>query len=555
MISAKQVGPWFYASWFLLSLLQAATTGLFDDEAYYWVYSQYLDWGYFDHPPMIAWLIKLGTSIFAGELGVRLIILLMGTATIRLIELIVRPEQPKLFFSIILSIAVLQIGGILAVPDTPLLFFTALFFLAYQRFSEKSGILQSIVLSISIAALLYSKYHGILIVMVALFAQLSLLKKWTTYLVIVLSFFLYLPHILWQINHDYPSLQYQLFERLNPPFSISFTTDYLLGQLLIAGPLAGWIIIYAAIAHRPATATEKAMRWSIVFIYTFFLLSSFRTRTEANWTIPLFVPLIVLSYRYLVHQQQLAKWVYRLMPVTVMLVLCLRIYLMMDIAPINGLTKDEVHGNKEWAETIRKKAAGNPVVFTDSYQRASKYWFYTGEKSFSLNTARYRRSNYNYWPLEAPIQSKSVYVVGSKGAVALTDTLQTMRGEFVGQRYGRFRSYSQIYLTAIEPMRIVNGRLEVTLLGDALNQQVLDTALFHRPEIVLMVYKNTKEPPLVLPTGKRLFPDLKNLFFIRMPVKGLTEKTYTVRWGLTGSFPEPTINSRAYPLINDEAEK
>lgn len=70
MISAKQVGPWFYASWFLLSLLQAATTGLFDDEAYYWVYSQYLDWGYFDHPPMIAWLIKLGTSLFAGELGV-----------------------------------------------------------------------------------------------------------------------------------------------------------------------------------------------------------------------------------------------------------------------------------------------------------------------------------------------------------------------------------------------------------------------------------------------------------------------------------------------------
>ena len=70
----------------MVSLVQAAGTELFDDEAYYWVYSRFLDWGYFDHPPMIAVLIKLGTSILPGELGLRFFIVLMGTATIALIE-------------------------------------------------------------------------------------------------------------------------------------------------------------------------------------------------------------------------------------------------------------------------------------------------------------------------------------------------------------------------------------------------------------------------------------------------------------------------------------
>ena len=63
----------FYSCWILLGLLQAALTELQDDEAYYWVYGQYLDWGYFDHPPMIGLLVKAGYSLFVNELGVRLL--------------------------------------------------------------------------------------------------------------------------------------------------------------------------------------------------------------------------------------------------------------------------------------------------------------------------------------------------------------------------------------------------------------------------------------------------------------------------------------------------
>src|SRR5215467_823076 len=92
----------FYLCWVFLGLIQSRFTELLDDEAYYWVYSKFLDWGYFDHPPMVALLI---------------------------IEKLIDKKSPFLFFVIALSLAVLQLGGFLAVPDTPLIFFTSLFFL------------------------------------------------------------------------------------------------------------------------------------------------------------------------------------------------------------------------------------------------------------------------------------------------------------------------------------------------------------------------------------------------------------------------------------------
>src|ERR671913_413816 len=76
----------FYASWFLLGLIQSIFTELQDDEAYYWMFSKYLDWGYFDHPPMIAVLIKLGTTFLSGELAVRIVPLILSTATVFITE-------------------------------------------------------------------------------------------------------------------------------------------------------------------------------------------------------------------------------------------------------------------------------------------------------------------------------------------------------------------------------------------------------------------------------------------------------------------------------------
>jgi hypothetical protein len=49
-------------------------------------------------------------------------------------------------------------------------------------------------------------------------------------------------------------------------------------------------------------------------------------------------------------------------------------------------------------------------VFVNTYQRAAKYWFYTGTPAFSLNSPDYRRNNFNLWPIEDSLIGKTVYM-------------------------------------------------------------------------------------------------------------------------------------------------
>ena len=106
---------------FVINLLQAYATELIYDEAYYWYYSQNLSWGYFDHPPMVAWMIALGYGFFQNELGVRLVSCLLGTGTALLIWSLVRHPEKKVFykefFIWILSITLLHAYGFFISPD------------------------------------------------------------------------------------------------------------------------------------------------------------------------------------------------------------------------------------------------------------------------------------------------------------------------------------------------------------------------------------------------------------------------------------------------------
>ncbi len=546
--STRQLRLGFYALWFLISLVQAAGTELFDDEAYYWVYSRFLDWGYFDHPPMIAVLIKLGTAILPGELGLRFFIVLMGTATIALIEYLTQPKDIRLFFAIVLNMAVLQIGGIIAVPDIPLLFFTALFFISYQAFEQKNTIISALLLAIVIALLLYSKYHGILIIFFTILSNPSILARWKTLLVILLSVGLFMPHVIWQILHGLPSINYHLFERLSPPYNPSFTADYLLGQLLLTGPLVGWLIIWAALKNRYANATEKAMYWSLIGTYVLFFLSSFRSRTEANWTILLMAPLIVLSYQFLSQNKNKARWIYRLLPYSIALVLLVRIYMILDIQALSFMPKDEFHQNREWAAAIKKKANGLPVVFTNSYQRASKYWFYAGDTSFSLNTHRYRRSNYNFWPMEEQLQGRRTMIFGSMGAAAMKDSVLTPRMQLAAETIDDFTSYGAVQLDGGDLNVDEKGFVNVVLKPDYGNRPIMERARVKHPEIILIIYRSGKQEPMLIPTGRIIGHDSEYQLNFRLKLPPLEEKKYTIRWGLKGSFSEPTINSRTYAL-------
>ena len=446
----------FYLAWTILGLIQSRYTELLDDEAYYWVYSKFLDWGYFDHPPMVAVLIKIGYLIFHNELGVRLLFLLLNFLSLIVIEKLIDKKNSFLFYVIILSIAVLQLSGFVAVPDTPLIFFTALFFLCYRRFLEGTNLFYAFLLGLVTAALLYSKYHAVLIIFFVLVSNIKLLSRYQTYFGGLIALLFFAPHLWWQYQHDWVSFRYHLFESNVNPYRFSFTVQYIGGQILLAGPIAGIILLPAAFLYRTKNVFERGLKFTLFGIYVFFLLSSFRGKVEANWTSPAIVPLIILSHNFLAERAQWQRWLLRQLPITMALVLIARIIVIVDIVPVKEI-KQKYHGWQNWPQVMKEKTGGLPVVFGNSYQRASKYWFYSGQTTYSLNSYRERRNNYNFWPIEDSILGKPAFLLDIHNLDSFQQKMQTAIGT-LGYKYdSSFVSFAKVKFITAKVYRVKQG--------------------------------------------------------------------------------------------------
>jgi hypothetical protein len=267
-----------------------------------------------------------------------------------------------------------------------------------------------------------------------------------------------------------------------------------------------------------------------------------------NWTIPIIVPLVYLSYNYLKNDQKKSAWVYRLLPFSLIIMISIRIFMVMDISLLKYIPKDEFHQNKSWAAEIKKKANGSPVIFTNSYQRASKYWFYSGDTSFSLNTYKYRRSGYNFWPLEKQFQHKTVMLIGSENSDNMPGYIETPRVGHAFIKIDSFQSYSQLNITSLLPLVVNNNLVNFNL---KINHTSADSEWTYskNTKIILVLYPTDKSTPVLVNTDL-VIDGSRQEFRGVLKLPQLHYSNYIVRWGISNSFTEPTINSRAYKLIN-----
>jgi hypothetical protein len=542
----------FCCGWALLSIIQAANTELFDDEAYYWVYSRFIDWGYFDHPPMIAALVKAGYAIFHNELGARLFIVILNTATIFFVQQLTYKKDDRLFYAVAGSIAVAQVGGMIAVPDTPLLFFVVLFYWLYQRFLQYNNISSAILLGVCMACMLYSKYHGVLVIGLVLLSNLKLFGNKYTYVSLLVCLMLFVPHIYWQYQHNFPSVQFHLFERNAAHYEFRFTTEYLLGQIIFVGPVIGWLLLWSAFRYKPVSAVERAMKYTMAGIYIAFLISTYKGRVEANWTVPALIPLMVLSHRYFIQHYQLQKWVYRSIPITLLFVLAVRFYIMAWFPPVSWIKRNEFHGNCEWTAGEHKKAGNLPVVFVNTYQMASKYWFYSGIPAFSLNSPYYRRNNYNLWPVEDSLIGKTVYVNVPHNSKDYEWLFKPNGWQFPKEGvYHGFYSFSRVLFTGTKCTVWQKGSVQINT-----NVSVPENyrAFFQQPAysetpIWLVLYENGNVKTLIntgLTVRKLTGSGLE--LHINLPA-GIAAKKYSARLCIGTILPGfPSINSTEFEL-------
>jgi dolichol-phosphate mannosyltransferase len=114
---------------FRLFYIQAVE--LAPDEAYYWTWSRNLQWGYYDHPPLVGFLIWIGTAIAgSGEFGVRFMWVGIGF----LLTVVLYATGKRMFgaragfyAALLMNISLLgSTGAVIVTPDGPQGLFWAL---------------------------------------------------------------------------------------------------------------------------------------------------------------------------------------------------------------------------------------------------------------------------------------------------------------------------------------------------------------------------------------------------------------------------------------------
>ncbi len=442
---------YFLLLWTVLNAIQAYTMELQADEAYYWLYSRYLDWGYFDHPPMVALFIRFGDSLLHNEFGLRLLTVITSSASIYVLWLILKKYAvDALAFAMVVSgIFIFHIYGFTTTPDVPLFFFTVLFYFFYQRYLEKDSITLALILAFVVACLLYSKYNGILIVGFTLLANWKLLKRWSFWVIVVLAVVLYLPHILWQVNHGYPSVNYHLFERSSPAYNFINTFSYLPGQLLMAGPLIGWFLFYKAFSVKIKDVFIRCLLVNCVGTLFFFFISSGKGEVQPQWTFVLFAPLVMLVLIGFKQAGGRPKWLLPLAVVNLSIIVIVRLIIIcgFGFARTYGHLKS-YYGFKDWTNEVKKRAGDNYVVMNEGFQNPSKYNYYTNSlKCFAYDDRYYRKTQFDIWPMEDSIQHKRVFFLFYRPIKGLTtDSLTMPAGTWYTAWINDVRTYQKVLI-------------------------------------------------------------------------------------------------------------
>jgi hypothetical protein len=287
-----------------LRLIAAAWTPLTFDEAYYWMWSKHLAGGYYDHPPMVAYVIHAGTVIAGDtELGVRLVSILsalpMSFAVFRTASILFGGQRVAATATILLNVTLMAaVGTLIVTPDAPLLVASSfvLFFLA--KVLETGRGAWWLAVGVAVGAALLSKYTALFFGPAILIWLVSIpkLRRWLVspwpYLGGLVALGLFAPVILWNADHHWVSFIKQMGRARIEDFRPAFIGELVPTQIVFATPLV-WILgamgLYALLTRKVGAMAARTLLNSIFWtIALYFTWHSLHARVEANWFAPIY---------------------------------------------------------------------------------------------------------------------------------------------------------------------------------------------------------------------------------------------------------------------------
>lgn len=401
------------------------------DESYYWVWGQNLSLSYFDHPPMIAYMMRLAYFFGSSEFFVRLPALISG-----LVLLIVMYELAKKMFDakvanitayLAISWPLLQGVFLVTTPDSPLIMFWGLtlysFYLAV--FEDKKH--QFYLSGFWLGCTLLSKYTGGLIIpglfLFLLFSNKyrQVLYKKDLYLAVIMAFIVASPVFIWNYQHDWVSFKFQVGHGYDHGRNFRFSSfgDFISSQLAVSGPFISLAMLYYFIKNGKNNIINDKLAflfWPFIFVFAFFGYSSFYAYSGANWSMPGFISAFIILAFYLAKNNN--HWIYRssliLIFIASFMVKMPEFFLPKAIySKVSAI--DVFYGNRELADIVKSQLSSKDVLLACDYGNASRLWYYLGNTRRVYVLPRFSFANsYSYWNNRLDLANKSAIFVCDK---------------------------------------------------------------------------------------------------------------------------------------------
>ena len=382
------------------------------DEAQYWYWSTYFDWGYYSKPPLVAWIIgfftsTFGNSIFILKLPSLLAHFLTSFILFNLSKAFNRNTEESLWLSItyLLFFAVSLSSNIIS-TDPFLLLFWSSSLLFFKICLNKKSIKNIILTSIFVALGFYAKYAMIYFFLSSIVLILFTDDKKELIKNILIIFFIVLilisPHLYWVYSTNWVTFIHtgDNFNWNASLYNFEQLINFIVSQFFISTPIILFIFI------KQFAKTKKFIQsysFEIAFSLPILVLitaQSFISRANANWSSVAFIGVTMIAVNILYKNYKKIFLLNTALGLVVLILISVFIINPPNISPFNKLMGME--GAAKEIQFLDESLNSDYIVFDDRMNIA-KFLYYLPSKNKKLKYLSYGDHPGNHFEMLMPI--------------------------------------------------------------------------------------------------------------------------------------------------------